>query len=399
MTTSDKKNKHMQLEDRIEIQECLCKGMTFKAIANRIGKDPTTVSKEVKLHALEYSNGFTKTNTTCPKLLKAPFVCNGCSKINHANCIYPRRKYTAKSAQKEYETTLVESREGIPLNKEEFYETERIISEAIKKGQHVYHIIEANGLKVSKSTVYRHIQLGYYEVSKIDLPRAVKFKPRKSKKSDYVPKGVRVGRSYTDFLQFMQENPSCCYSEMDTVIGRIGGKVIMTFQFVNVDFMFGILMDNKSAAEGAERIRQLKQKLSSAGFSFSQVFPALLTDNGGEFSNVFAFENDLNGSKETSVFFCDSNCSWQKPHVENNHTLFRSIVPKGVSFDAFTQDTVNLIFSHVNAVKRKQFNGKSAYDLFTFTYSSELASILGISEIPPKEVVQSPKLLAHIIKK
>ena len=122
-------------------------------------------------------------------------------------------------------------------------------------------------------------------------------------------------------------------------------------------------------------------------------FPALLTDNGGEFSNVFAFENDLNGSKETSVFFCDSNCSWQKPHVENNHTLFRSIVPKGVSFDAFTQDTVNLIFSHVNAVKRKQFNGKSAYDLFTFTYSSELASILGIAEIPPKEVVQSPKLL------
>ena len=82
MTTSDKKNKHMQLEDRIEIQECLCKGMTFKAIANRIGKDPTTVSKEVKLHALEYSNGFTKTNTTCPKLLKAPFVCNGCSKIH-----------------------------------------------------------------------------------------------------------------------------------------------------------------------------------------------------------------------------------------------------------------------------------------------------------------------------
>ena len=116
MTTSDKKNKHMQLEDRIEIQECLCKGMTFKAIANRIGKDPTTVSKEIKLHALEYSNGFAKTNTTCPKLLKAPFVCNGCSKINHANCIYPRRKYTAKSAQKEYETTLVESREGIPLN-------------------------------------------------------------------------------------------------------------------------------------------------------------------------------------------------------------------------------------------------------------------------------------------
>ena len=399
MIHSEKKNKHMGLDERIEIQECLCKEMTFKAIAARIGKDPTTVSKEVKLHALEYDSGYTKTDKTCPKLLKAPFVCNGCSKKNHCNCIYPRRKYSAKTAQHEYEMTLKDSREGIPLSKEEFYENERIISEAVKNGQHIYHAITANELSVSKTTVYRHIQKGYYEISKIDLPRAVKFKHRKSKKEDYVPKGLKIGRSYEDFLHFIEENPNCCYSEMDTVIGRIGGKVIMTFQFVNVDFMFGILMDNKSAAEGGERIKQLKQKLASAGYSFADIFPVLLTDNGGEFSNVFAFENGLNGVKETSVFFCDPNCSWQKPHIENNHTLFRNIVPKGASFDDFTQETVNLIFSHVNAVKRKQFNGKSAYDMFCFAYSAELATVLGISEIPPKEVVQSPKLLTHFCKK
>ena len=398
MENLEKKNKHMKLDDRIEIQECLCKGMSFKAIAKRIGKDPTTVSKEVKLHAVEYRNGFTKIDSRCPKLLKAPFVCNGCSKQNHSNCIYPRRKYCAKIAQKEYETILTESREGIPLNKEEFYANERIISQAVKNGQHIYHAITANELSVSKTTVYRHIEKGYYEISKIDLPRAVKFKNRKSKKDEYVPKGLKINRTYEDFLRFIEENPNCCYSEMDTVIGRPGGKVIMTFQFVNVDFMFGILMDSKSAAEGGEQIKQLKKALSSSGYSFSDVFPVLLTDNGGEFSNVFAFENDLNGAKETAVFFCDPNCSWQKPHVENNHTLFRNIVPKGCSFDDFTQETVNLIFSHVNAVKRKQFNGKSAYDMFCFTYSAELASVLGISEIPKTDVIQSPKLLAHLPK-
>lgn len=388
------KNKHMTLEDRVEIQECLSKGMTFKAIASRIGKDPTTVSKEVKLHAKEYSNSFTKTDKSCPKLLKAPFVCNGCSKRNHSNCVFARRKYVAKTAQAEYETTLVESREGIPLNKEEFYTNERIISESVKGGQHIYHAIQANQLSVSKSTVYRHIQLGYYEISKIDLPRAVKFKQRKRQKGEYVPKGLKVGRSYEDFLQFIDENPSCCYSEMDTVIGRPGGKVIMTFQFINVDFMFGILLENKTAAEAGEKIKQLKQTLKSHGFSFADIFPVLLTDNGGEFSDVFAFENNLQGEKETSVFFCDPNCSWQKPHIENNHTLFRNIVPKGKPFDNFTQETVNLIFSHVNGVKRKQFNGKSAYEMFCFAYSADLAAALGISEIPAKDVVQSPKLLA-----
>ena len=32
MKNNEKKNKHMTFDDRIEIQECLSKGMTFKAI-------------------------------------------------------------------------------------------------------------------------------------------------------------------------------------------------------------------------------------------------------------------------------------------------------------------------------------------------------------------------------
>ncbi len=131
------------------------------------------------------------------------------------------------------------------------------------------------------------------------------------------------------------------------------------------------------------------------GFSFGDVFPVLLTDNGGEFSCVSVFENDQDGCKETSLFFCDPNAPYQKPHVENNHTLFRSIVPAGTSFDDFTQDTVNLIFSHVNGVLRKQFNGKSSYDLFSFTYSEALALSFGVSFVAPQKVVQSPLLLRN----
>ncbi len=179
---------------------------------------------------------------------------------------------------------------------------------------------------------------------------------------------------------------------MDTVIGRAAGKVIMTFQFVNPDFMFGLLLENKSAAEASAKISNLKQTLSDAGVQFSQIFPVLLTDNGGEFSNVFAFENDLTGAKE--ILYLKGRRS--EPHVENNHTLFRNIVPKGSSFDSFTQETVNLIFSHVNAVKRKQFNGKSAFDMFTFLYSAELAQLLGIRQIDPQKVCQSPMLLSNI---
>lgn len=393
MKNNEKKNKHMTLDDRIEIQECLSKGMTFKAIGERIGKSQTTISREVKIHMEPYTNSFVRTDEVCPKLLKAPFVCNGCEKKSRSSCPYRRQLYTAKKAQAEYDTVLVESRTGIPLNKESFYETERIISEAVQNGQHIYHIIQSNNLPISTATVYRHIQKRYYSITPMDLPRAVKFKPRNSKESDYVPKWAREGRTFDDFLAFVEDNRDIPLVQLDTVIGKIGGKVIMTIHFVNSDFMIGLLLENKTAAEAASKIQGLKAELNTLGFRFGDIAPLLLTDNGGEFSIVSAFENDTEGNAESNMFFCEPCSPHEKAEIEKNHTLFRDIVKAGTSFDNFTQETVNLIFSHVNAVKRKQFNGKSAYDMFSFYYSELLASALGISFVPANEVIQSPKLL------
>ena len=395
MSTNEKKNKHMTLNDRIEIQECLCKGMTFKAIGARIGKSQTTVSREVKAHLQSHTNSFVRTDEPCPRLLKAPFVCNGCEKKSRSSCPYKRQLYVAKKAQADYEVLLTEAREGVPLSKESFYQTERTISQAVKNGQHIYHAIKANELPVSAATVYRHIKKGYYSIAPIDLPRAVKFKPRNPKKCQFVPKGVQQGRTFNDFLAFVEDNPDLPLVQLDTVIGRIGGKVILTIHFVHSDFMAGLLLENKTAAEAAGKFQTLKANLNAAHFNFGDIAPLLLTDNGGEFSIASAFENDLCGNTESHLFFCHPCSPQEKAEIEKNHTLFRDIVPSGSSFDGFSQDTVNLIFSHVNAVKRKQFNGKSAFDMFSFYYSEAIASALGISFVPPAQVVQSPKLLTN----
>jgi transcriptional regulator with XRE-family HTH domain len=42
--------KHLTQENRQETMECLDKGMSFKDIARRVGKSPTTISREVKKH-------------------------------------------------------------------------------------------------------------------------------------------------------------------------------------------------------------------------------------------------------------------------------------------------------------------------------------------------------------
>ena len=156
----------------------------------------------------------------------------------------------------------------------------------------------------------------------------------------------------------------------------------MTIHFVSCDFMFGLLLDNKTSVEASNKIIALKLRLSENHFCFGDIIPLFLTDNGGEFSNVSAFEDDADGNTETKLFFCSPRSPEEKPHIEKNHTMFRDIVQSGTSFDDFTQETVDLIFSHVNSVKRKQFNGKSTYECLLFPIPENLPRYLASLKSP-----------------
>ena len=386
------KHKHLTLSDRNDIQLGLERGETFKAIGQLILKDPTTVSKEVKRN--RQARDSTCDNLPCPLLDKAPFVCNGCPK-RRQNCGYKKILYLAKQAQKQYEQTLVEAREGTPLNSKTFWDMDKVISDGVKKGQHIYHILKTHNLDVSSSTVYRHIRKGYLSIAPIDLARAVKFKERRKSKLPSIPKEAKKGRSYEDFQNYLALNQLDSWLEMDTVMGRMGGKVLLTFNLSFCNFIFARLLDNKTALEVTKHLYDIKNTLHQADKDFFQLFPVILTDNGGEFARVDDIEMDVRG--ESKLFFCDPNRSDQKGRIEKNHTLIRDILPKGTSFDNLTQENINLVCSHVNSVKRAALNGKSAYELFAFTYGEEIPKLLGISKIPAEDVCQSSKLLQHKI--
>ena len=384
------KHKHLTLSDRNDIQLGLERCETFKAIGQLILKDPTTVSKEVKRN--RQARDSTSNNLPCPLLDKAPFVCNGCPK-RRQNCGYQKVFYLAKKAQKQYEQTLVEAREGTPLNSQTFWDMDKIISDGVKKGQHIYHILKTHNLDVSSSTVYRHIRKGYLSIAPIDLARAVKFKDRRKNNLPSIPKEAKKGRSYEDFQNYLSLNQLDYWLEMDTVMGRMGGKVLLTFNLSFCNFIFARLLDNKTALEVTKHLYDIKNTLYQADKDFFQLFPVILTDNGGEFARVDDIEMDVRG--ESKLFFCDPNRSDQKGRIEKNHTLIRDILPKGTYFDNLTQEDINLVCSHVNSVKRAALNGKSAYELFTFTYGEEISKLLGISKIPAEDVCQSSKLLQY----
>ncbi len=64
------KNKHLTLSDRNDIQIGIEQLKPFSAIAAKLGKDPSTISKEVRRNRVIKENSSTSNCEACPLLKK-----------------------------------------------------------------------------------------------------------------------------------------------------------------------------------------------------------------------------------------------------------------------------------------------------------------------------------------
>jgi len=205
-----------------------------------------------------------------------------------------------------------------------------------------------------------------------------------------VDKTCRIGRSYADYLVFTEESGIQAV-EMDSVLGRVGGKVLLTLMFKNCDFMLAFIRERNTSQSVIDVFDSLFAMLGPD--TFKSLFPALLGDNGSEFSNPSAIENSGDGLSRTKLFYCDPYASFQKPNVELNHEFIRKILPKGRPFDHLSQLDINLMMSHINSYSREKLNDKSPLEMFGYLYDRGITERLGIRKIPPNEITLKPSLL------
>ena len=149
---------------------------------------------------------------------------------------------------------------------------------------------------------------------------------------------------------------------MDTVEGPKGNrKCILTIHITNTHFMLMFLLEFKSKEEVSRVFIQLQSTLGLK--LYKKLFHTILTDGGTEFCNPLSIELDANtGEKISSVYFCNSYCSYQKGAIEENHTLLRYIIPKGTNIDNLTQDKLDLAMSHINSYYRESLDS-TPYEL------------------------------------
>ena len=364
-----KKYKHLSFEDRCVIEEFLNNNYNFTQIGNRIGKDRTTISDEIKKHRfLRTTNNCN--NQPCCFESRPPYVCNGCPKFN--NCRKIRYSYSHDVAHNEYHKVLIKSRSHLKITKEEIASINDSISPLmIHKHHSVNHVFIAHPemLPFSKSTFYKYIDLGILNVKNIDLQRKVRFKINKEydnyeERKKCNPK-IKIGRFYTDFKDYLEFHPNASIVEMDTVIGTSGGKggkCFLTLLFRQYNFMLIYLLPYKQSKYVTEVFNNIKSLIGID--EFKRLFEVILTDNGSEFFDPDSIEIDLNtGEKVCSLFYCDPSCSWQKGSIEKNHEYIRYVLPKGTSFAGLTQDDCFLLASHINSTPRISLNNNCPYEL------------------------------------
>jgi IS30 family transposase len=223
------------------------------------------------------------------------------------------------------------------------------------------------------------------------MPRVCRLKPRKAKPVEHkVDNTCRIGRTYAAYTEFMEQFDVQAV-EIDSVIGRVGGKVLLTLMFKSCDFMLAFLRNRNTSQSVIDVFNDLYERLGTD--CFKSLFPVLLGDNGSEFSNPKAIEYDAEGNQRTRIFYCDPYASYQKPNVELNHEFIRKILPKGKSFDDLTQEDINLMMSHINSYSREKLNDKSPFEAFGFLYGYDVLKKLDLFHVQPNEIFLKPALL------
>ena len=425
------KNKYLHLtqEERKIIENSIVNGASKTAIANVLGKDKSTIGKEIKLHREERSYSIYPLDCSlfarcknkisslccenCPKYQKftckrrdrSPGACNGCEK--YKSCHYTKYIYKADKADREYRELLVETRTGIDSTEETLYSVGTTLKPLLKQGQSLYTICKNHPeIKLSERTLYNYIESGAFrtvniDLSVMDLRNQVKRRSRKKLKPTVLkPRTDRkylIGRKYADYLQYKEENPYCNVVQMDTVYNDVtNGPFIQTFKFLKYGFLLCLFHTEHSVDSMRNGINLLETILGPD--IFRQEIEVLLTDRGGEFIAADLFETGLDGTKRTKVFYCDPMCSHQKGSLENNHLELRYICPKSCNLYKLglsSQDKMNLVTSNINSVVKRELGHKSPFQLLGF-YNPEFYKRLrdfGIIEVPGDEVVLKPHLL------
>lgn len=200
-------SKFFTYEERLDLQKYLKESLSFKEIARRMGKDPTTISREVRKYSSEVATGYpgfpfnacrnrfncrlkniygkdcskksvtyyklcSSCNPNCQEYIeeictakyRVPYVCNGCETLG--KCTLMKNIYDAEHAHIKAHEKISNSRSGLCVFEIEISRLNHSISPLVQNGQSVnqIYINHQDELMCSEKTIYNYIDACLFDV-------------------------------------------------------------------------------------------------------------------------------------------------------------------------------------------------------------------------------------------
>jgi len=300
-------NKQLTAADRGAIEALLRIDYNASQIAGQLGKDRSTVSREIK-------------NRSTP---------NG---------------YFAEIAQIDYETKRRRCRK-----REKLYQswTQGYVIKRLKLGRSPEQIagrmkLEGRPDRVCKETIYAFIygngycvEEGLYQYLRRGKKRRTSWKGRKTHQSK-IPNRVSIHKRPKE----VEERIEYGHWEGDSVIYPYL-KAINTLNELYTGRVKFTKLERKTALETAKAVEKAMEGERVLSFTF---------DNGVEF-----FEHEkITKATGAPVYFCDPYSSWQRGSNENANGLLRGYLPKRQSINDLSQEDLDDIAEELNNRPRKR---------------------------------------------
>lgn len=315
---------HFTLNERKYLQQLLSEGYSFRKIAEFLGRNVSSISREVNRNKSKYPPKKKSDNKYLYNSWRAQVL------------------YTVRRENKRFRLNPgSEEWEYIVEKLKEFWSPEAICER--------WKVENPDKNSFSTSTIYRYIKAGRFDgiTRKTHLRRRGKFILPKS--SCY--NTIQPDRIIPQWPEEIKNRSRIGDWEGDTVYGGIGKGLLITQVDRKSRYLRAALLPKREAKLTREIMVQMMKDVPVKSISL---------DNGSEFAEFRKLEEELN----TVVYFAEPHKPWQRGTNENTNDMLRFFFPKGFDFRSITQADVDFVVNLLNNRPRKCLGWKTPAEVF-----------------------------------
>lgn len=313
-------------EEREEISRGLSLQLSFREIAKRLNRAPSTISREVNRNGGRKKYRATKAESAAWTRAKSPKSCKLLLNKKLAQMVAKKLKRLWSPQQIAGWLTRTYSDKDLHVSHETIYRTLYVQTRGALKKELQQYLRTRRAIRRSKHATLKGKGLG-------KIVDAVHISERPPEVEDRAVPG---------------------HWEGDLIAGSSNSYIATLVERHSRYVMLAKVKSNKTSDVIKSLIKQSK-KLPR------ELYKSLTWDRGCEMSN----HKGLTLATDIDVYFCDPKSPWQRGTNENTNRLLRQYLPKGTDLSVHTQSKLNHIAKELNERPRKTLEYETPAERFS----------------------------------